>query len=152
MRKTMAIILVATALTGCISGKKGPDETMVIENLPLTLPPSFELRPPRQGDSVAVERSREEAQRLILGEETELPKSTSTKAEDSWLIDKIGGDSRNQSIREIMATESRKVPQEEKKDGWFSGLFDDEENLDPTLEELAEISRQKKEAQKNKQN
>jgi hypothetical protein len=152
MRKTLALLLVATALTGCISGKKGPDETLVIEHLPLTLPPSFELRPPRVGESIATKRNREEAQRLILGKEIEGSKTTTEKSTDSWLIEKAGGDARNQYIREILSDEAREAPVEEKKTGWFSDVFSDAENSDPTIEELAEISRQRKAAQKNKNN
>lgn len=148
MKKTLALLLVATAVTGCISGKKGPDETLVLENMPLTLPPNFELRPPRQAQPVAIQQGRKEAKKLILGAET--PKKADTKVEtsDSWLIEKAGGDIRNQSIREIMAEEARKDPAEETEKGWFSGMFSDDD-AEPTLEELAELSRQKKENDHN---
>lgn len=147
MKKAIAVMLVGVALTGCISGKQGPDETVVLENLPLTIPPNFELRPPRQGESITVQRNREQAQKLILGEKPEAQKATKQTA--SWLVEKAGGEERNADIRELMAEESRVKPEEAKKaqKGWFSGLFSEEES-DPTLEELAEISRQKKEQEK----
>jgi len=147
MKKTMALLLVATALTGCISGKKGPDETVVLENMPLTLPPNFELRPPRKAEPVALTRGRKEAKKLILGAETETKPEAKVETSDSWLIEKAGGDTRNKSIREIMAEEADvSVEEKAQEKGFFSSMFNEEENQDPTLEELAEMTRKEKEA------
>ena len=148
MKKALALVLVATAITGCMSGKKGPDETVVLENMPLTLPPNFELRPPRQAEPVALTRGRKQAQQLILGADKATNTAPKVETRDSWLVEKAGGEARNQSIRDIMAEEemSKSETKDEKK-GWFSSMFDDSASADPTLEELAELSRKKKQAE-----
>lgn len=139
MRKFIALVLVSTALTGCLgSGKKGPNEMAVLDSVPLTLPPNFELRPPREGESRAVQMANAKAEALILGKNVEDEmKSQTPKAADNWLVEKAGGEMRNLSIRELMAEEARKNGEQEEK-GVFSKLLDDTPE-DPTLEELAEM-------------
>ena len=54
MKKFLLLLSVVLSLSlgACSSDKeaiyKAPDETKVKENRPLTLPPDFELRPPRK--------------------------------------------------------------------------------------------------------
>lgn len=48
--KKIVCILLCLSLLACSSAKKSiyraPDESLVIQNRPLTLPPEYELRPP----------------------------------------------------------------------------------------------------------
>jgi hypothetical protein len=56
MRKTSALLAVTALLVGACSGMKNPlqrtlpDETQVLAGPSLSLPPSYELRPPRTGE------------------------------------------------------------------------------------------------------
>ena len=141
MYKMMALVVVSAALTGCLGGKNAPDEMAVIDHAPLTLPPSFELRPPRQGYAPATAAANKKAQDLILGKKERQQQATTT---DNWLIEKAGGETRNASIRELMAEESRDGNVDAEKEGWLEGMFSEEKNADPTLEELAEMAKKEK--------
>lgn len=139
MYKLMTLVVASVVLTGCLGSKRGPDEMTVVDSAPLTLPLSFELRPPRQGQAPAVINSNKKAKTLILGVEN--IKSTAPETTESWLIEKAGGSNRNQSIREIMAAEEHDARQNKKEEGWLEGMLSDDVNTDPTLEELAEIAK-----------
>ena len=51
--KKIICLLLCLGLLACSSAKKAiyqaPDESLVIQNRPLTLPPEYELRPPMTG-------------------------------------------------------------------------------------------------------
>lgn len=143
MRKFLALVFVSTALTACLGPKQGPNEMAVLESVPLTLPPNFELRPPRQGQSKAVEMANAKAEALILGHKVSnaIQHAPETKAKDNWLVKQAGGETRNRSIREIMAEEAQSANATQEKKGAFSKLINGEKE-DPTLEELMEMEKE----------
>ncbi len=50
-------------------GKQSPDEYLVVERAPLSLPPNFDLRPPTPGETrTQYEDLRRQAERILLGE------------------------------------------------------------------------------------
>ncbi|MFT7144906.1 MAG: hypothetical protein ACI9TY_001670 [Alphaproteobacteria bacterium] len=147
MYKLMTLVVASVVLTGCLSSKKGPDEMAVLDSAPLTLPPSFELRPPRQGQAPAVIHSNKKAKDLILGDKK--VEKTVSHSNDAWLLNEAGADASHINIREVMAAESRTEAKEVKQKGWFESMFSEEENTDPSLEDLIEIA---KDEEKNKNN
>ena len=72
------ILLTMALLTACSLedardtlgiGKQSPDEYLVVERAPLSLPPNFDLRPPNPGETRAqYEDPRRQAERILLGE------------------------------------------------------------------------------------
>jgi hypothetical protein len=78
MTRTFRILALATAgamLAGCSGGvqeslglkKKAPDEFSVVRNAPLSLPPNFSLRPPKQGAvGEGREPQRDQARALLV--------------------------------------------------------------------------------------
>jgi hypothetical protein len=77
----LALTMVALAVMGCTQVKNPlartlPDETQVLSGPNLSLPPSFELRPPRVG---------EPNETLLRGPAT-LPMAVSATAAENWLI------------------------------------------------------------------
>ena len=135
MYKKLLLALLPIALTGCLSSRGGPDETSVLDAAPLTLPPSFELRPPRTSDAGEILEAAQQkddvakqAAATILGEKKEM-KIEKPQA-DAWLVKKAGGDLRNTTIREIMALEefrAKQAAEKEAKKGWFEKNFGKEE-------------------------
>lgn len=136
MRKLLMLALMPVVLTGCIGGKNAPDATLVADAPALVIPPNFELRPPRTDENgVAMPQStseesrelRREAQNILVGgEASPKPSSQLQQANDTWLIQKAGGERRNVSIRELMQREQQtsvlKAKEKESK-GWFSRTF-----------------------------
>ena len=72
------ILLTMALLTACSLedardtlgiGKQSPDEYLVVERAPLSLPPNFDLRPPTPGETrTQYEDLRRQAERILLGE------------------------------------------------------------------------------------
>ena len=51
-------------------GKNSPDEYLVVQRAPLSLPPNFELRPPTPGEArQQYDNLRRQAERILLGDE-----------------------------------------------------------------------------------
>lgn len=142
MRKLGLLILTPLLLAGCLGGKKAPDATLVADAPSLVIPPSFDLRPPRTDENgKVIERTtadvaaelKQEAQNILVGETVEPAKNAPAQA-DSWLVKKAGGDSRNASIRELMARETKARQEKEaveSKKGWFSRNFGKKGDLEP---------------------
>lgn len=96
------VIAGAALLAGCdahpgrMLGKNLPDETQVVDGPSLALPPSFELRPPREAqDYEAVLRQQKtlEAESLITGvsgtQVTTFDGSSSVPNADEWLVKQV---------------------------------------------------------------
>jgi hypothetical protein len=74
--RILALAVTAAALAGCSGGvqeslglkKKAPDEFAVVRNAPLSLPPNFNLRPPKKGEvGFGREPQRDQARGLLIG-------------------------------------------------------------------------------------
>jgi len=106
MKKTLLILLTLTAF-GC-SGRKAPDESMVIiRTESLHLPPEYELLAPEDVKSIKKEEPsiQDTSKALLLGSE----KSVAKKNENSWLINKAGGDSRIKNIKKVLNKDTEKA-------------------------------------------
>lgn len=130
-------VVAATALSACgetklLGGRTLPDETQVIDGPSLALPPSYELRPPREAqdyESVLRAQKATEARTLITGDTSGTVAVPNVPANDQWLIDQTGKaqpDIREQLEQDAKAPESQPKPSVWKR--WFgSDKQDDEE-------------------------
>lgn len=111
MRKSfLSLVAVALLVSACVGGRRPPDEMTVVDGPPLSLPPDFELRPPRDGeDSQAAQRRTRDV--LFEGQTTQGASSPT----ESWLIRKAGGENRDPNIREKLEEEAARAESEEQK-------------------------------------
>ena len=108
-------------------GRSAPDEFSVVSRPPLSVPPEFELRPPRAGEAPQVTTAEEQARRQLLGTTAppssldELPLFTAETAvvpvisaeapsqAAASFLSKAGADKADESIRQKLATDSTRV-------------------------------------------
>ena len=65
----LGVLALAAALSACAGLKNAPDEFAVVRSAPLTLPPDYQLRPPRPGAARPhVARVQEQAEGVLLDE------------------------------------------------------------------------------------
>ncbi|MCP4355716.1 MAG: DUF3035 domain-containing protein [Proteobacteria bacterium] len=104
MNKTLLFLLTLAAF-GC-SGRKAPDESMVIiRTEKIHLPPEYELLAPEDVKSIKKENStiQETSKSLLLGAK----KAESKSNENSWLVNKAGGESRVKNIKKVLKEEEK---------------------------------------------
>lgn len=127
------VVLLALSVTACggtaplIGSRSLPDEMAVVAGPPLTLPPSFELRPPQEQKQSRAEALRSQdassrAKTILVGETAAAPKGDV----DPWLAEQANVKKADPNIREKLNAENNPVAEE--KDNGFLGLFggDDE--------------------------
>lgn len=126
MRKIVTLALVSVAVVACgqtkLLGKSLPDETQVVDGPTLALPPSFELRPPRDAkDYEGALRVQQQAdvQGMLTGVSATVPAAGSA-AQDAWLVDKVGA---GQADIRAQLEQDAALPKEEKKQGLFGKWF-----------------------------
>lgn len=82
-----SFILVALLLTACAGNevrevvgltRQAPDEFVVVSRPPLSVPPDFELKPPRPGEIRAAESTERQAKKLILKDDGKTPTTIET--------------------------------------------------------------------------
>ncbi len=118
--------LAACGETSVLGSRQPPDELMVVDGPPLSLPPDFTLRPPRGGsDQEKAVRSQEkyekQAETLLLtngASKTEVPIMQPVAPVDSWLIEKAGGEG-DPNIRKKLEKENSAIEREESK-SWLT--------------------------------
>lgn len=120
MRKYVWLMLAATLpfVTACgdtkLLGEKAiPDEMSVVEGPPLSLPPNFNLRPPRKGEQTRILDGGATAQQILTG--TPAAAEDGAVKEPNWLLDQAGAEKADPMIRAKLEAESRVV---EKKGFW----------------------------------
>ena len=119
-RKTATALLacgLAAALAGCGESvsrslgldRRAPDETRVVEQAPLEIPPDFDLRPPAPGAPRPQERAaRDAAAELVLGPEAaeELPAATAGTPGERSLLEMAGAGDADPGIRAVVNREA----------------------------------------------
>jgi Protein of unknown function (DUF3035) len=109
----LAILAAASAASGCASmsralgsAKTAPDEFRVVTQAPLTLPPDYNLRPPRPGEPRPQELEPDaEAHAALFGEEVG---QTASPAERS-LVAAAGASATDPNIRDTIDFESQGI-------------------------------------------
>lgn len=112
MHKIIGLCLVALLATGCLGGKRAPDETRVVAGPQLILPPEYGLVPPEEG-AVATPAERAAnakvtaAQEALLGGAAAPAPSTE---EANWLL---GEQKIDPNIREKLAADDAVATEKE---------------------------------------
>jgi len=109
----LAVLAAATAATGCASvsraigaTKVAPDEFRVVTQAPLTLPPDYNLRPPRPGEPRPQElQPSEEARVALFGEQVGQAASQGERT----LVAAAGAGAADPDIRDTIDFESQGV-------------------------------------------
>ncbi len=109
----LAVIAAATAATGCASvqraigaTKTSPDEFRVVSQAPLTLPPDYNLRPPRPGEPRPQElQPSDEARVALFGETIGQTASTGERT----LVAAAGAETADADIRDTIDYEAQGV-------------------------------------------
>src|SRR5262245_26284700 len=109
----VAVIAAATAASGCASlgraigaTKTSPDEFRVVTQAPLTLPPDYNLRPPRPGEPRPQELAPgEEARVALFGEEVGHAASQGERT----LVSHAGAEAADPNIRDTIDFEAQGV-------------------------------------------
>lgn len=105
MKKILLLLCASFALGACSSGVKeslglvrtAPDEFIVLDAQPLTLPPNFDLVPPRDGEPVRASADAR-AKEAVLGAKAQ-PVPANISAGQSALLQRAGAVSADTSIR-----------------------------------------------------
>lgn len=127
------IALVALMLVGCggtaplVGSRRLPDEMAVVAGPPLTLPPSFELRPPKEqsqsrADALRNQDTSMQAKTILMGEAA----ATSKGEVDPWIAEQANVKKADPNIREKLNAENAPASEDDKDNG-FLGLFGGDE-------------------------
>ncbi len=113
----LGIVLVGL-LTSCSSvkkeiglGRNSPDEFAVVTRAPLSLPPEYDLTPPKNGDAAnaeSVSSVQEQAKSLVFKTDVNVSSSDTSSAEAA-LLNKAGAGQVDETIRLTVDRESGQV-------------------------------------------
>lgn len=106
----LAVLAAASAAGGCAGalggGKVAPDEFRVVTSAPLTLPPDYNLRPPRPGEPRPQElEPGEEARAALFGQEV----GTAASPGERQLVANAGAEATDVNIRDTIDYESQGI-------------------------------------------
>lgn len=170
MRPTSVIWLVlAFVLTACSGGEvrntlglnaSAPDEFVVYARPPLSMPPEFDLKPPRPGEeSPFTPTSEDQAREVLLGTKKapatldEIPESSVSTAVTPVLtsdaptqsqanfLKKLGAENADDSIRDKLAEDLRAKPKQEKKAESLYEKIVGSDTAEPVVDAKAEAER-----------
>jgi len=118
--KTLAFTALSLSLlTGCAQVKDelglerhSPDEFSVVKRAPLSLPPEYSLRPPREGTSKA-SNTTQKAKTTVFGSPEQQTNDVPTTSEQN-LLNKIGVSNSDPEIRKILDRDSGSVTVKDK--------------------------------------
>ncbi|MEE2525368.1 DUF3035 domain-containing protein [Hyphobacterium sp. HN65] len=104
---TLAVLTVAVAVAGCANRRSAePDEFRVVTIAPLTVPPEYNLRPPRPGEPRPEEIFPDQAARAaLIGARTEFEGTDG----EALLVARAGGGEADPFIRAIIDGESAAI-------------------------------------------
>ena len=113
MRYAFLILGTTTALASCAQvqetfdlSKEAPDEFRVVKRAPLSLPPNYNLRPPRPGAPRPQEQEPiEEARTAVFGGETAEAAAPIPDDAATALLQQAGGNQADPSIRDKLDSE-----------------------------------------------
>lgn len=109
----LAVLAAATAVSGCASfsravgsARSAPDEFRVVTQAPLTLPPDYNLRPPRPGEPRPQELAPDaEARAALFGEDV----GQAASPGERQLVSQAGADAADPDIRDTIDFEAQGV-------------------------------------------
>ena len=126
---TATLVVGALALSACsnVSGKLGldpaaPDEFTVVSKAPLTIPPDFNLRPPKPGAARPQEQTpTTRAQAALVGDAQPAASGPTTPGETA-LLQVARAQDANPDIRQVLNTETTQLA--ERDSGFVDRLLD----------------------------
>jgi hypothetical protein len=126
--------------------RSSPDEFSVVTRAPLSLPPSYDLRPPHAGEPRPQEQTtKQQAEQTLFGRKdsgsvTSVPVGSYSSAEQGFLA-KAGATTANPNIRAVLDKETAKKPDADK--GVIETLedFSVVKKVDPLVDPAAESKR-----------
>jgi hypothetical protein len=109
----LAVLAAASVASGCQSVQRAvgatrsaPDEFRVVTQAPLTLPPDYNLRPPRPGDPRPQERAPgDEARAALFGDEM----GASASQGERVLVSSAGAEAADPNIRDTIDFEAQGI-------------------------------------------
>lgn len=143
--KQWAVVAMVLALGGCSNaaetfgfGRHAPDEFAVVDRAPLSLPPNYDLRPPRPGAERPQEvKMPERASQALFGQ-TELDSASSVSSSEQALLAITNAGQAPEDIRDKIDRESTQkvVGNRHLVDEllWWSGNRDDSTIVDAKAE------------------
>lgn len=157
----LVVISSVALLTACSGNVKenlglkrdAPDEFRVISKPPLSIPPNFNLRPPREGESALPQSAmRDEAKEILFAPEGQENAVTKNNGEEI-LLQKIGIGSGDPDIRKVLHEEQQQYsPEEEENKGFFKKILSKNpaEKPDPIVNAKKESKRIRDNVKNNK--
>ncbi|MDD9901574.1 MAG: DUF3035 domain-containing protein [Alphaproteobacteria bacterium] len=134
-------------------GRHSPDEFTVVKRAPLTLPPSYELRPPSENAAPAASASASRARTVLMGAEQE----QAVKGDaDAAFLQKAGALGADPAVRNKIAQENGRIALENKSVADKLIFWKDEEGVNTTknpsnvVDPKAEKERLQKNAEEGK--
>ncbi len=114
IKKVLISTLCLTALAACDTAKEqmgltktAPDEFQVVKRAPLTLPPSYTLRPPQPGAPRPQEQSPDvAAAQTVFGEDAPREQASVITDGESALVQRAGGSVADPNIRQRVDSET----------------------------------------------
>jgi hypothetical protein len=147
-------ILCSTAACGGVRDAIGlkssaPDEFRVVSNVPLVVPPEFNLRPPMPGIKRPQEASFQQQAKDILFETTSQKHSVTESKGESVFLKRADIVDSNPEIKELLAKEEWDTEDAEQKKG-FLGKIISYTSSDKSKEPIVNPSKEKQRLEKNK--
>ena len=163
------LLLGALALAACSNtdvrdtlgiNKAAPDEFVVVSRPPLSVPPEFDLRPPRPGEAPRVPAADAQARSTLLGSEsqpalsgeTSVAPVTSADAPSSAaanFLSRAGVDAADEQIRTKLTTDSVTPVQNENAESLYEEIIGSQKK-EPVLDPEKETERLKQNKEQGK--
>ena len=126
---TVSLVAGALALSACSGARSAlgvdpapPDEFTVVSKAPLTIPPDFNLRPPKPGAARPQEQNPATRAQAALVGDAQLSVSTPTTPGETALLQVARAQDANPNIRQVLNTETTQLA--ERDSGFVDRLLD----------------------------
>lgn len=166
--RSIGAVAALTLLAACSGGsvrdtlglnKDAPDEFVVVSRPPLSIPPEFELRPPRPGEPPRIPSAEAEARRQLLGTPSQpasldeapqpsaatgvVPVLSADAPSDatSSFMKRLGAGTADDTIREKLSTDAVTEPAPDKKSESLYEEIVGSQKKEPTVDAKKEAER-----------
>ena len=128
--------------------KAAPDEFVVVSRPPLSVPPEFDLRPPRPGEAPRVPAADAQARKLLLGDSAQpalsgtvpVTSSDTPSAAAANFLRRAGADAADTTIRDKLAVDRVTPVQNEKAESLYEEIIGSQKK-EPVIDPAKETQR-----------